>query len=64
MAATDEYVTRISDPAVRILVQGVIAQRNKLKAKLDTLKAATKVVVDRLPEGAIAQMQDLHAPMD
>lgn len=49
LAATDEYVTRIDDPAVRILVQGVIAERNKLKAQLNTLKAATKVVVDRRP---------------
>lgn len=49
LAATDEYVTRIDDPAVRILVQGVIAERNKLKAQLNTLKATTKVVVDRRP---------------
>lgn len=52
LVATDEYVTRIDDPAVRILVQGVIAERNKLKAQLNTLKAATKVVVDRRPVGS------------
>lgn len=53
LAATDAYVTRIDDPAVRILVQGVIAERNKLKAQLNTLKAATKVVVDRRPVAGV-----------
>jgi hypothetical protein len=47
--ATEDYVRRIEDPAVRMLVQGVIAERNKLKAQLNTLKAATTVVVDRRP---------------
>jgi hypothetical protein len=51
--ATDDYVTRIDDPALRMLVQGVIAERNKLKAQLNTLKAATTVVVDRRPAEAI-----------
>ena len=48
--ATEDYVARIDDPAVRMLVQGVIAERNKLKAQLNTLKAATTVVVDRRPQ--------------
>jgi hypothetical protein len=47
--ATDEYIVRIEDPAIRILVQQVIAERNKLKSQLNTLKAATTVVVDRRP---------------
>lgn len=47
--ATEDYVARIDDPAVRMLVQGVIAERNKLKAQLNTLKAATTLVVDRRP---------------
>lgn len=55
--ATEDYVARIDDPAVRMLVQGVIAERNKLKAQLNTLKAATTVVVDRRPQAA-----SLHAP--
>lgn len=52
--ATEDYVSRIEDPAVRMLVQGVIAERNKLKAQLNTLKAATTVVVDRRPPAASA----------
>ncbi|MBP4049672.1 hypothetical protein J9978_09185 [Chromobacterium violaceum] len=47
--ATEDYLTRIEDPAIRMLVQGVIAERNKLKAQLNTLKSATTIVVDRRP---------------
>lgn len=47
--ATDEYVERIDDPAVRILVQRVITERNKLKHQLDVLRAAKPIVVDRRP---------------
>lgn len=50
--ATDDYVSRIDDPALRMLVQGVISERNKLKAQLNTLKAATTIVVDRRPAEA------------
>ncbi|QPF72249.1 alpha/beta hydrolase [Roseateles sp. DAIF2] len=45
--ATDAYIDRIDDPAIRFLVHRVIAERNKLKAQLNTLKSATKIVVDR-----------------
>lgn len=47
--ASDEYLTRIEDPAIRAIVQGVIAERNKLKAQLNTLKSQTTFVVDRRP---------------
>ncbi|REE23155.1 hypothetical protein B0G71_6393 [Paraburkholderia sp. BL27I4N3] len=47
--ATEDYVNRIDDPAVRMLVQKVISERNKLKAQLNTLRAATTVVIDRRP---------------
>ena len=47
--ASDDYLLRIEDPAIRALVQGVIAERNKLKAQLNTLKANTTIVVDRRP---------------
>lgn len=47
---TEDYVSRIDDPALRVLVQGVISERNKLKAQLNTLKAATTVVVNRRPK--------------
>jgi len=51
--ATDDYLYRIDDPAIRALVQVVIAERNKLKAQLNTLKANTTIVVDRRPAQAI-----------
>lgn len=47
--ATDEYLMQINDPAIRAIVQGVIAERNKLKAQLNTLQADTKIVVDLRP---------------
>ncbi|ATD61961.1 alpha/beta hydrolase [Janthinobacterium svalbardensis] len=47
--ASEDYLSRIDDPAIRAIVQGVIVQRNKLKAQLNTLKAATTIVVDRRP---------------
>lgn len=48
-SATEDYVNRIDDPAVRMLVQKVITERNKLKAQLNTLRAATTLVIDRRP---------------
>lgn len=47
--ASEDYVSRIDDPAIRALVQRDIAERNKLKAQLNTLKAQTTIVVDRRP---------------
>lgn len=47
--ASDEYVDKIDDPAIRMLVRTALAERNKLRAQLNTLKSATKVIVDRRP---------------
>jgi hypothetical protein len=47
--ASEDYLRRIDDPAIRSIVQGVIAERNKLKAQLNTLKAHTTIIVDRRP---------------
>jgi|APMI01.1.fsa_nt_gi hypothetical protein len=47
--ATDEFVQRIEDPAIRLLVQRTISERNKLKNQLDVLKAAKTIIVDRRP---------------
>lgn len=54
--ATDDYVARIEDPALRVLVQTVISERNKLKAQLNTLKSATTIVVDRRPSTATTNL--------
>lgn len=47
-----EYLMRIEDPAIRSIMQAVIAERDKLKAQLNVLKAHTQVTVDRRPLGA------------
>ncbi|WP_354687538.1 gamma-mobile-trio protein GmtX [Cupriavidus necator] len=50
--ASHEYLLRIEDPAIRSLMQSIIVERDKLKAQINTLKANTKVVIDRRPRGA------------
>ncbi|AET89970.1 alpha/beta hydrolase fold protein [Burkholderia sp. YI23] len=50
--ASHEYLMRIEDPAIRSIMQAIITERDKLKAQLNTLKAHTKVTVDRRPLGA------------
>lgn len=49
--ASHDYLMRIEDPAIRSIMQAVIAERDKLKAQLNTLKAHTQVTVDRRPLG-------------
>jgi hypothetical protein len=50
--ASHEYLRRIEDPAIRSIIQAIIAERDKLKAQLNVLKANTQVIVDRRPQGA------------
>lgn len=50
--ASHEYLLRIEDPAIRSIMQAIIAERDKLKAQLNLLKANTQVTVDRRPLGA------------
>jgi hypothetical protein len=50
--ATNDYLTRIEDPAIRSIMQAIIAERDKLKAQLNVLKANAQVTVDRRPHGA------------
>lgn len=47
-----DYLMRIEDPAIRSIMQAIVAERDKLKAQLNTLKAHTQVTVDRRPLGA------------
>lgn len=49
--ASHEYLMRIEDPAIRSIMQAIIAERDKLKAQLNVLKANTQVTVDRRPLG-------------
>lgn len=50
--ASHDYLMRIKDPAIRAIMQAIVAERDKLKAQLNTLKANTHVTVDRHPLGA------------
>jgi hypothetical protein len=50
--ASHEYLMRIDDPAIRSIMQSIIAERDKLKAQINVLKANTQVTVDRRPLGA------------
>ena len=50
--ASHEYLMRIDDPAIRSIMQAIIAERDKLKAQLNVLKANAQVTVDRRPLGA------------
>lgn len=50
--ASHDYLMRIDDPAIRCIMQATIAERDKLKAQLNVLKANTQVTVDRRPLGA------------
>lgn len=49
--ASHEYLMRINDPAIRSIMQAVIAERDKLKAEVNLLKANTQVIIDRRPVG-------------
>lgn len=50
--ASHDYLTRIEDPTIRSIMQAIVAERDKLKAQLNVLKANTQVTVDRRPLGA------------
>ena len=50
--ASHEYLMRIDDPAIRSIMQAIIAERDKLKSQLNVLKANTHVTVDRRPLGS------------
>jgi hypothetical protein len=46
-----DYLMRIGDPAIRSIMQAIIAERDKLKMQVNVLKANTQVTVDRRPLG-------------
>lgn len=52
--ASAEYLMRIPDPAIRSIMQTIVAERDKLRAQINTLKAHAQVVIDRRPSSSIA----------
>lgn len=52
MLASNAYLMRIEDPAIRSIMQAIISERDKLKTQLNVLKANTQITVDRRPLGA------------
>lgn len=61
--ASHDYLMRIEDPAVRSLMQGIVSERDRLKAQLNTLKANTHILVDRRPLGGRVAMSPGTAPV-
>jgi len=52
LLASNAYLMRIDDPAIRSIMQAIISERDRLKAQLNVLKANTQIIVDRRPLGA------------
>jgi len=57
--AEEELLHRIEDPALRALIGSIVAERNRLRAGLNTLRSHANIVIDRrvLP-GEVRAAQD------
>lgn len=49
----DDLIRRIDDPALRALLGAVVAERNRLRAELNVLRAHANVVIDRRAQPAV-----------
>lgn len=47
--ASQHYLMRIEDPAIRAIMQAIIAERDTLKAQFNTLQAQCQPTIDRRP---------------
>jgi len=63
--AEDDLLRRIDDPALRSLLGGIVAERNRLRGEVNLLRANANVVIDRrtlpgqvhvMPEGQVMQV--------
>lgn len=61
--ASHDFLMRIEDPAIRSIVQAAIAERDKLRAQLNLLKAKTHLTIDRRPLGATISVAPGTQPM-
>ena len=60
--ASHEYLMRIPDPAIRFIMQSIIADRDKLQAQLNTMKSKAYITVDRRPLGATVVSNPVKGP--
>jgi hypothetical protein len=63
--AEEDLLRRIDDPALRSLLGGIVAERNRLRGEVNLLRANANVVIDRrtlpghahvMPEGQVIQV--------
>lgn len=50
--ASNDYLLRIEDPAIRMIMQSIIAERDRLKAELNMVKGSKLGIIDLRPLGA------------
>lgn len=50
--SSHQYLMRIQDPAIRSLMQSIIAERDDLLAKVNLLKSRMQITIDQRPLGA------------
>ena len=50
--ASHEYLLKIHDPAIRTIMQGIIAERDSLKTQMNLIKGSTLGIINRRPIGA------------
>lgn len=63
LQASHEYLMRIPDPAIRSIMQAIIAERDKLKSQINVLKANTQVTVDRRPQSVTVSAPSGASPV-
>lgn len=50
--ASHEYLLKIHDPAIRMIMQGIIAERDALKTQMNMIKGSNLGTIDKRPMGA------------
>lgn len=61
--ASHEYLMRIEDPAIRMLMQSAIAERDELRAKVNLLKSQMHVTIDKRTLGVTLPMDGTATPI-
>ena len=50
--ASHDFLSKIEDPAIRCVVESIIAERNDLKSENNILKSRTRIYIDRRPSSS------------